>query len=388
LYTYQDEVTLTMATNVETPQNERWDSAKIEDIPFYRPGITASEFIRGVQGADYVTAVAQPVAGREFGANGIGKLTEVALLYPDEYTDIAANPQVQQDPEFWQRLFGTPDKPRVDIKKFQEETDVLAEVFESNGVTVRWVPFPEAPMGPYGPMMGQIYLAWGHIWRGGSIISKMGFSPGAFGLTEYLAKWAWNELDIPVLTAITEGACEPGGCNMLAQDVIVTAISCAFTEAGVKQFIEALARTSGTEELHNLVLRPAVEGFFDTSSGVCAHPDMMIHAVDAGKVVIAPALEPDARSWLADNNFRMIEADPDEQRAFMGPTNIIQIEPGRIISGDGCVKTNERLRDAGVEVIEVPSGEILKFSGGIKCRTMQIHREPGPTLEDIHDIVW
>ena len=88
------------------------------------------------------------------------------------------------------------------------------------------------------------------------------------------------------------------------------------------------------------------------------------------------------------HNFMIIEADPEEQKAFTAPTNVLQIEPGKILAGDGCPKTNERLRDAGVEVIEVPAGEILKFSGGIKCRTMQIHREPGPTLEDIRNIVW
>ena len=72
----------------------------------------------------------------------------------------------------------------------------------------------QSKLGSVAPLI----IAWGMIWRGGSIISKMGFLPTTIGLTEYLAKWAWNTLNIPVLTAITEGACEPGACLFIAQE--------------------------------------------------------------------------------------------------------------------------------------------------------------------------
>ena len=373
-----------MATD-ETSAKERWAAATLKDIPFYRSGIRTSDFVRAIHEADYVTSVAEPVAGRKFGCNGVGKLTEVALHYPNEYSTFADNPQVLEDPRFWQKVIGLPDRPPVNLKDYQAETEALAKAYEANGVTVHWVEFPDSPMAAYGPMMGQVYLAWGNIYRGGSIISKMGWSPGAIGLTEYLAKWAWNELNIPVLTAITEGACEPGGCNFLAQDVIATAISPGYTEAGVDQFVSAIARTSGTEEFHNLVLHPAVEGFFNTANGSCSHPDMLIMAVDVGKVVIAPSIDWVARGWLEDNNFETIEADPDEQRAFLGPTNVVELEPGNILAHAECPKTNDKLKHAGLNVTAVPANELLKSGGGIKCRTMQIYREPGATLEDVRN---
>ena len=43
---------------------------------------------------------------------------------------------------------------------------------------------------------------------------------------------------------------------------------------------------------------------------------------------------------------------------------------------------------AGVRVIEVPGSEILKSGGGIRCRTMQIYREQGPTLDDVRQRRW
>lgn len=213
--------------------SRQWDEASLRELPLYEKGKRAWDVIREMQQSDYVTFTAEKVAGRPFGCNGIGKLREVALHYPNEYTRYHYNPQFREDPDFWTALWGVSELPDFDLKKLQSETEYYGKTLEQNGVKVHWVEFPDPPMSPYGPMMGQIYLAWGMIWRGGSIISKMGFVPTTIGLTEYLAKWAWNELNIPVLTAITRGACEPGACLFIAQDVVVTAISCAFTEEGV-----------------------------------------------------------------------------------------------------------------------------------------------------------
>ncbi|MGD9762419.1 MAG: arginine deiminase family protein [Candidatus Binatia bacterium] len=365
--------------------DERWTKATLKDLPLYQKGKRAWEVIRDMHQSDYVTFTAEKVAGRPFGCNGIGKLREVALNYPTEYVRYHNNPQFTEDLDWWMGLWGTPDLPDFDLKKLQVETEQYAKTLEKNGIEVHWLEYPDPPMGPYGPMMAQIYLAWGMIWRGGSIISKMGFVPTSIGVTEYMAKWAWNELNIPVLTAITEGACEPGACVFIAQDVVVTAISCAFTEAGVKQFVDALARTSGTPEFHNLVLRPAVTAYFDPETGACAHPDMNIAPLDIGKVLIASeSFDFGARKWLDDNNFEVIEVDHEEHRQLLAPCNLIPLEPGRVIMHSECERTIRKVREAGVDVVEVSGAEILKSGGGIRCRTMQIYREPGPTLADVH----
>ena len=365
--------------------DDRWAAGDLKKNPFYAKGRPAYEVIRAMQNADYVE-LAEQVVGRPFGCNGIGKLKEIALHYPNKYDVYHDNPVFQQDPDYWNRLWGSGsfELEPTNLEGLQGEWTYLAKVLEDNGVKVHWVEFPEPPMGPYGPMMGQIYLAWGMIWRGGSVISKMGFLPAAIGLTEYLAKWAWDNLNIPVLTAITEGACEPGACRFLAQDVVVTARSCAFTDEGVNQFVSALEKTSGTKEFHNLVIRPPVYNYFDPNSGACAHPDMIIAPIDTGKVLIhPPAIDWAARKWLEDNGFEMIEVDHQEQTALLGPCNLIPLEPGRILMHAECERTIAKVREAGVEVIEVPGTEILKLGGGIRCGTMQIHREEGPSLEDV-----
>ena len=360
------------------------ESSLAEDVPIYKPGISAAEFIQALHNADYVEFSAIPIAGRQFGCNGIGKLTEVGLVRPDEHVLVTNHPHLRQDPTFFLELFGLPGlPPPMDLALLQEQTDALVMAYEDNGVRVHWLEFPESPGGPYGPWMGHVYVAHANVYRGGSIIPKMGWLPGTIGVVEYVAKWAWNELNIPVLGTITEGVCETGATIWLAQDVIVTADSCAFTPRGVDQFVSLLTATSGTEEFHNLVLRPDTEVFFNPANGACSHTDMNLMAVDIGKVVVSPSLDPAARQWLVDNTFELIEADADEQKTFLGPCNVILLEPGLVSANTECANTNRKLEQAGVRVIEVPASEILKSGGGNRCRTMQIHREPGPTLAEI-----
>lgn len=377
-------------TAIDAPKSARaYQDWRLTDIPHYRDGISTYEFVRATHQADYRTYQAEAVAGRSFGFNGIGRLTEVALHMPTEHTIHDQSPQYRQNPAFFQGLMGVPDRGPVDLVAFQRETEELATALQSNGITVHWIDYPDEPTNAYGPLMGHVFLSWGSIWRGGSVISRFGFLPGMVGVTEYLAKWAWNTLNIPPLVAITEGAMEPGACNMIAEEVLVTCLSASYDQRGTDQFVDAISRTSGTEEFHNLQLRPAVEGFFNKATGACAHPDININAIDVGKLIVSPAaLDWEARTWLYDNNFELIEADPEEQRDFLAPCNVLLLEPGKVIAHADCHRTNEKIRAAGVQVIEVTGTQIRKACGGIKCRVMQINREPGPTLADVRNRVW
>ena len=116
---------------------------------------------------------------------------------------------------------------------------------------------------------------------------------------------------------------------------------------------------------------------------------MNIAPLDVGKVLIAPAsIDWSARKWLEDNNFEIIEVDHGEHPALLAPCNLIPLEPGRVIMHAECAKTIQKVKEAGVHVIEVPGSEILKSGGGIRCRTMQIYREEGPTLDDVRQRRW
>jgi len=80
----------------------------------------------------------------------------------------------------------------------------------------------------------------------------------------------------------------------------------------------------------------------------------------------------DILNLLKDRNYKIIEADKDEY--FTCCTNVLAIGDKKIISAAENSKTNEKLRRAGVEVIEIELSGILKRGGGPHCLTLPLKR--------------
>jgi N-dimethylarginine dimethylaminohydrolase len=62
--------------------------------------------------------------------------------------------------------------------------------------------------------------------------------------------------------------------------------------------------------------------------------------------------------------------------------NMITVEPRLVVMPTGASKTRQLLAAEGVESIEVPYDEVMKYGGGIRCTTMQLVRDPGPRVFD------
>jgi N-dimethylarginine dimethylaminohydrolase len=59
--------------------------------------------------------------------------------------------------------------------------------------------------------------------------------------------------------------------------------------------------------------------------------------------------------------------------------NLTLLEPGRVIMPAEARVTVERVRAAGVEVIETPYSGFHAAGGGLHTATLALHREPGPS---------
>jgi arginine deiminase len=56
--------------------------------------------------------------------------------------------------------------------------------------------------------------------------------------------------------------------------------------------------------------------------------------------------------------------------------NTLAIEPGVVIGYKRNKETNLRLKDAGIEVLELDASELCRGRGGSRCMTQPIMRDP------------
>jgi N-dimethylarginine dimethylaminohydrolase len=296
-----------------------------DDMPFYR-GKGARQSIAALHDLDYLD-VYERVYGRRVGSNGIGKLREVALM--------------------------------------RTERDEYARVLEGEGVTVHWIDGDEK----VNPAAGELLIA-----NGGAIVPKAGRTGGG---AEFLAHWAFWNLNIPTLRTIAgTGVAEAGATVWLAQDVYVVGLSPAYDRDGLDQLLETVRLTAAVDDLTVLTIRCQGALYFDTQTGASAHVTDLIAPLDVDKVLLYPAgIDTENLLWLERNGYEMVEADMDEH-VESRVCNLTILEPGRVVMAAEARRTIAKVREAGVEVIEVPG------AGGFRGSTMELYREPGPSLGD------
>ena len=317
------------------------------------------------------------IYGRDFGANGIGRLREVALIEITTHERFVA---YDQDPAYFPTMGLSHGE--LDIARMRDQSLAYEAALEAAGVIVHRVAFPDPPVGPFGPQRGTWAANELLIVRGGSIIEKIAVSPLGFGRAEYLAYWAWTRLGVPPVATITgTGVAEAGPCLWLAEDVFVTARGIAYNDTGLAQLIPVVERSCLADKMTTLTIECAGNRYFHPQSGISHHPDMVIGPLDRRKVIAyLPGIDFRNWRWLKERGFEIVEVDTDEQ-ALYGPANVTLIEPGRVLMMAEAPKAVAAVRKAGVDVTTVPYAEFMRIGGGLHCSTMRIWREPGPFLD-------
>lgn len=360
---------------LKNPKKE-W-KGKIEDYPLtgypdYEPGRPPR--FEKLNKFSYLDEL-ERIWGKRWGAQGIGKLREVALIKPSEHE---ANPLWAKDPNFFLLRQGIIDQEALELLFDQHEA--YARTLKENGVSIHWMDIDD-PMGAYGPMR-KLYMAEEvFVAKGGAIMPRFGHASYKRGLEPHFQRFLAS-IGCPILlTVCGDGILETGpGLVPVAEDVLLIHQSCAGNQDGLDQILPVLERC-GLKEYHLVYLQTIMDTF---ESGGEFHVDMIVGPVDIGVAVVYPAcLDYHTYVWLKEKSFKLIEIPSNEHKKYI-PANCVMLEPGKVIMPAGADKTNSALRKEGIDVIEVQTTGLTKGgTNGIRCMTLQLIRDPGPGLEEI-----
>lgn len=113
-------------------------------------------------------------------------------------------------------------------------------------------------------------------------------------------------------------------------------------------------------------------GYTVTAAGVrgCLHLKSAATAIDDGRALVNPEMIDTALL----RGIECIEVDPTEPMA----ANLVALpmakEPRTVLHGSAYPRTGERLRAAGLHVVEVPADELAKAEGALSCCSILLHR--------------
>jgi N-dimethylarginine dimethylaminohydrolase len=342
----------------------------VEDYPLERyPGYREDQPPDFIELEQYCKRdeVEAETGSRWGGQQGIGKLEEVALCLPTEHE---GNPLWGKDEKFFLMSKGVPD-PAV----LREQMERYKDILEGEGVTVHTFEMPE--WGTYGPMRKLFIAAEPMITKEGAILPRYGHGPFKRGLNKGFQRFL-TSIDCPIVHTVQGyGIHEMGTARPLGEDVIVSQRGLAGNQDGIDQLLPVLAR-AGIEEVH-FASMPYIEDSFEGSGHF--HVDGALGILDEDLALVYPKiLDYDTKRFLKKKGFDLIEIPPDEQRDYL-VSDIITLEPGKVLMAAEAEKTRRLVEAEGVEVVPVPTSEIMKGGiNGIMCVTMELVRQEGPSV--------
>lgn len=306
--------------------------------------------------------------GKPWGAQGIGRLREVAMVKP---TLTEVRKLYEQDSAYFVFNGVTPD-----LELMQAQHLSLAKLYESLGIKVHYITWPDdPPKSAYGPMKRSISAAAGFVINGGAIIPREA-TPYWRGRSRYVSQFLM-QLGCPILYTVHGlGVCEIGASVRMSDDFIVLMLSTDCNREGAEQVIPILRRAGYTEVL--LASSPGPLYHYHSEVPGWMHADMWIMPLDARLAMIYPPwCDYETIRRLHQIGYELIEAPREEVDLY--PVNGITVEPRKVIMNASAVRTRRLLERHGVEVIPIEYDEVHKYGGGVRCNTMQLIRDRGPS---------
>ncbi|MFZ0042114.1 MAG: arginine deiminase family protein [Solirubrobacteraceae bacterium] len=310
----------------------------------------------------------EAIWGRRWGAQGIGQLRVVAMSTP---TQVETLELYNEDPAFF-----VYDGVLPDLERMREQHAGLAEAYRQLGIEVLEFSYPETPRSAYGTMKRAVSAAAGFVINGGAVLAREA-TPYWRGRSRYVSQFL-SSIGCPILLTVHgKGVCEGGAFTRMADDFIIGMLSTDVNREGIEQVQPVLERAG--YHLHVAHSPGPLYAFHPEVPG-WMHADMWIAPLDSRLALIYPPwCDFETIRYLHSIGYELIEAPRAEQEAVV-PANLITIAPRQVVMPAGAPETRRRLEEHGVDTIEVAYDEVIRYGGGIRCTTMQLVRDPGPTV--------
>lgn len=172
---------------------------------------------------------------------------------------------------------------------------------------------------------------------------------------------------IPTLGEIKPpGKMEGGDVLWIDESTVAIGRGYRTNDEGIRQFKDL---TKDFIDEYIIVPMPHAEG-----EEACLHLMSIISFVDLDKAVVYSKYMPVFfREFLLERGITLIEGDDDEYD-YLG-TNLLALEPGKVILIEGCPKIKKALEELGVEVLTYEGKEVsYRGTGGPTCLSSPIYR--------------
>lgn len=245
-------------------------------------------------------------------------------------------------------------KAPLDLAKMQEQHDRMTAILKQEGSEI--IPIIEDDQFLTNNLFARDV---GMVIPGGLILARFALR-FRYGETSRTLRTA-AQIGMPVLASIQGNGFVEGGSFMVFDErTAIVGRSIRVNQAGIDQ-LRSILSWQGMELI-----------VVDLPSSMI-HLDEVFNMVDRDKALVDPTNLP---HWfleeLQSRGVQLIYTDPLDPPMT---TNLLCLEPGKVLFTEKGERTIEELQRAGIEVVAIPVDELNKMGGGIHCSSLVLQRD-------------